>query len=278
MPKKDQFVIAYLADLENCQAVVEYAKKLAAFLKKGIILLYICDRRYTKRTQQEALERVLEIENKMAAQDVRHCVLSGKTKEIINVLPTLLNGVVCVAGVDRHARLFSPTRPFNVIHDFAQCKIAYLTVQAISPEGEAFGDVALRIDYLKESKEKLIWSSYFARFNKSRLHVLHENYRDAGLKNKYGNNMLFLQKFYASVCIGYEEHVIPSVANFQDMSAVKYAAENGYGLAICLTTDTRERDILDWFIGAQEYRVVRNKYKLPILFLNPRDDLYVLCD
>ena len=47
---------------------------------------------------------------------------------------------------------------------------------------------------------------------------------------------------------------------------------------ITLTTDLRKRDILEWFIGTQEQRIVRNSLLMPILFLNPRDDFYVLCD
>ena len=129
-----------------------------------------------------------------------------------------------------------------------------------------------------ESKEKLIWASYFARFNGSRLHVLHEQYNDSGLRAKLDNNMRFLDKFFASLKVGYETEIMPSVANFPDREAAKQASQKGYGLLVCLTTDTRELDVVDWFIGVQETRVVKNKQQLPVLFINPRDDLYVLCD
>jgi hypothetical protein len=78
--------------------------------------------------------------------------------------------------------------------------------------------------------------------------------------------------------VKYESETINGVANFPDLNATRLAAEKGYNLMVCLTTDTREMDFLDWFIGAQETRVIRNKQKLPILFINPRDDIYVLCD
>lgn len=276
--KKDQFVIAYLADLENSGRVVDYARAMAGFLKKGLILLFICDKKYTKTTQDEAQKRLCAIKEKNPTEDVNFCVLKGRTREIINLLPTLLNAVVIVAGVDRKASLLKPTNPRRVIYDFGQCRTAYLTVQNDAQAPSGLHDVALRIDYNRESKEKLIWSSYFARFNGSRLHVMHEEYRDSGLRTKFENNMLFLDKFFAGVGVGHETELIPTATNFPDKNAIMQAAKKGYDLMICITTDIRELDFLDWFIGAQETRTIKNKQRLPVLFINPRDDIYVLCD
>jgi nucleotide-binding universal stress UspA family protein len=54
--KKDQFVIAYLADLDNPDTVLTHAVALARMLGKGLILLHISDPRYTDLTptRQEA--------------------------------------------------------------------------------------------------------------------------------------------------------------------------------------------------------------------------------
>ena len=276
--KKDQFVIAYIADLVGSSIVVDYARSLSGFLGKGLILLFVCDKRYTKTDADEAQERLTAIKNQYPGEDISFCVLKGRTREIINLLPTMLNGVVVVAGVDRHSSLLKPTHPRRVMHDFAQCKIAYLTVQNSTTIKPAMRDVALRIDYNRESKEKLIWSSYFARFNKSHLHVLHESYSDSGLRTKFDNNMLFLDKFFSSLGVSYSKETMPTAANFPDRKAAEIAHNKSYDLMVCVTTDTREHDLLDWLIGVQDTRVVKNKQGLPVLFINPRDDIYVLCD
>ena len=282
MPKKnkDQFVIAYIADLGNSGHVVDYARSMARFLKKGLILLFICDKKYTKTTSDEAQQRLSSIKEQFSGEDINFCVLKGRTRETITMLPTLLNAVVIVAGVDPKASLLKPTNPRRVLLDFGQCRTAYLTVQNVKPNPQNLNlkDVALRIDYNRESKEKLIWASYFARFNGSRLHVMHETYNDSGLRGKFDNNMLFLDKFFSGLGIGYEKEDLASTANFPDRNAIRQASTKGYDLMVCLTTDTRELDFLDFFIGAQETRTIRNKQKLPVLFINPRDDIYVLCD
>lgn len=276
--KKDQFVIAYLSDLEDYGRVLDYARTVSAFLKKGLILLFICDKKYTKVTTDLAQARLVEIKSRYPQEDINFCVLSGHTRNVISMLPIALNAVVVVAGVDRKSSLLKPTHPRRVIYDFGQCRTAYITVQNDAPSPDGLKDVALSIDYNRESKEKLIWASYFARFNGSRLHVMHEEYGDSRLRTKFENNMRFLDKFYTGLGVKYESETINGVANFPDLNTTRLAAEKGYNLMVCLTTDTREMDFLDWFIGAQETRVIRNKQKLPILFINPRDDIYVLCD
>ena len=40
---RDQFVIAYLTNLDNYKSIVLWAEKFALMLKKGLILLYIAD-------------------------------------------------------------------------------------------------------------------------------------------------------------------------------------------------------------------------------------------
>ena len=44
-----------------------------------------------------------------------------------------------------------------------------------------------------------------------------------------------------------------------------------------MTTDKRDRDLGDLIAGPTERRLLQ-KSTIPILFLNQRDDLYVLCD
>lgn len=275
---KDQFVIAYLADLSMEQAVVSHACHLARMLNKGLIFLYIQDPRYHLPSTDQVEPDLIRLETAHPDVHPAHVAMKGNTREIITALPTLLNGVVAVAGVNPKSRIGSLTHPKRVLHNFAQCKIAYLTVQQPLAPNETFSHVAYSIDFHKESKEKLIWASYFARFNHSRLHMLHFRYSDAGLHKKWSNNVLFMDKFFHNLGITYESLPVEGRALFPETLVCSTAAQKGYDLLISVTTDTRSRDVVEWFAGVQEDRTVRNPYRLPVLFINPRDDIYVLCD
>ena len=52
--KKDQFIIAYLADTRQPEAVLSYAVYMSQKLGKGLVLLHICDPKYSTLTTAEA--------------------------------------------------------------------------------------------------------------------------------------------------------------------------------------------------------------------------------
>ena len=280
--KKDQFIIAYIADFERPETVCSYAVYLAKMLNKGLILLHIFDMRHTKVTTEEGESKLIELQKRLKEANpeiqITYCSLKGNTREIITALPTLLNAVVIVAQVDKHASRKSAMSRKNLLNNFSDCKTAYLVAQEPLTDTTRMQDVATAIDFKKESKDKLIWSSYFPRFGKSRMHILYYDYKDEFLKNKWYANMKQLHKLYSSLNIEFIPEIIKSKSSstYMDVNALKQASQNGYGLLISVTT--KEKDGLEFFIGVQDNRTIVNKEKIPILFINPREDLYVLCD
>lgn len=272
--KKDQFVIAYLTDLQSPHTVVSHALLMARMLRKGLILLHISDPKYTALTPDEAQPLLQTIREGIDLADCNYVALKGETRAIIKNLPDLLNAVLIVAETSPDASRRSPIHKKSVLGNFEECKVAFLTVQ--EPCQTRMEDIALFIDFKKESKEKYIWSSYFARFNGSRVQVLHYDYKDEGLRHKWYSNMKFLARLYNSLDITFTPHFIPHKSAYNDLDALRYAHEQGYRLLI--STTTKEKDVAEWFMGTQEERIIVNSYNIPILFLNPREDLYVLCD
>ena len=276
--KKDQFIIAYIADFVQSDTVLSYGRHLAAKLHKGLILLYICDPKYTHLTTGEAEERMKELVTSLPQNDVTatYAVLKGSTREVVAALPTLLNAVVVVTQVDKHARRRSPLSRKAILKNFADCRAAFLVAQEPLEQGADIRSVAMAVDFKKESKDKFIWSSYFPRFFGATMHILYYDYNDQFLHSKWYANMTQLHKLYNDLGINFQPHIIDSKSTYQDINALRYASEQGYGLLIAVTT--KEKDGLEFFIGVQEQRTITNRWHIPILFLNPREDLYVLCD
>ncbi|MBR1517826.1 MAG: universal stress protein [Bacteroidales bacterium] len=277
----DQFVIAYLPHPDKTEAVVSHALPLAQMLHKGLILLYINDPRYGGPTKEEAQHLLADEVERIRPQhpDTNYIALAGNSREVISALPTLLYGVVVVAESNNESPRRSPTHPKEVLRLFAESKIAYLVVQQRYEKKDFMSDVTLTIDYRRESKEKLIWASYMARFNHSHLHILSQQYKDEGLHKAWHDNIRFMEKMFAS--LGISDYTIENYAGrgpFAETGAIEDACRKKYDMHICTTTDMHDRDTLELLIGTAEQRVIRNPWKYPILFLNPRDDLYVLCD
>ena len=276
---KDQFVIACMGDFSMKTAVISHAAFLSRMLGKGLILLYVDDPRYHGISTDAAEKTMLTLEAQYADLHPAHVAMKGNTREVVNALPKLLNGVVAVTGSCNLAFRRTPTHPDSVLHDFAECAIAYLVVQDQLVKPERYSNVAFSVDFNRESKDKLLWASYFARFNHSRLHMFHYDYRDDRLRQLFSNNIQFMDKFFRTLNLTYDDHIVAGRSPLFPETRVLQEADNlGCGLLVTLTTDVRKLDVLEWFIGKQEHRIARNAARLPVLFLNPRDDFYVLCD
>lgn len=274
----DQFIIGCLYDMTQTDVVVSHSLALAKMINKGLILLYIEDPQYKNGSKDAILPQLQQLCESLKRDypDISYCALSGKTKDIVSILPTKLNGIVAVAEVNKYAPKKNGCHPRAVLKNFTDSKIAYLTAQ--TPLKDKMTDVAMTVDFSKESKDKMLWASYYARFNKSNIHILHEAYKDDGLRLKWHYNMKFLDKIFNSLNLTYKAETIVRKTPFIDVSALKYVNKKRYDLLISITTDTRAIDPLELIIGTQERRTIKNIYKTPILFINAKNDTYILCD
>ena len=218
--------------------------------------------------------------------------LKGDWKTAIDALPTAMNAILAIALVDTKAPRRSLTHPRQLLKKFRDCKVAYMVVNVQNTEQSSLIThhssltTALTIDHQRESKEKLIWASYMARFFGSNIHVMHRNYRDAAFRNRWQNNMRYLDKVFSSLGLTYESEILEGGNEFgnPDLVAIKsverYEESRGQGatLFIALVPDRRDRDLGDLFTKRAELRILENATRYPVMLLNQRDDLYVLCD
>ena len=122
-----------------------------------------------------------------------------------------------------------------------------------------------------------MWASYLARFLGSSLTIVSPSYRDQGLRLLLRNNLRFVDKLFKPLDITYNTYELSgsSLTQNPDLQTLSVLSPS---LLIARTTDTRDRDLIDLFLPLPERRLLQHPSHTPILFLNPRDDLYILCD
>ncbi len=269
--KKDQFIVVCAENAEDAGKLLPTAHFFAEKLRKGLILLSCSPH------AEEWIERF----------DVPFVALKENWKNAIDALPTAMNAVLAITLADSKAPRHSLSHPRQLLKNFRDCKIAYLVLPdtfRLSPL--SFHLSTLTIDHQRESKEKLIWASYMARFFSSTIRVMHRNYRDAAFKMRWTNNMRYMEKIFSSLGLSYETAALEGGSEFgnPDLVAIKsverHEGSTGQGttLFIALVPDRRDRDIGDYFSKPAEWHLIRNDANIPVLLLNQRDDLYVLCD
>ncbi len=275
--KKDQFVIAYLHSWEKEQPCLDYALQMAQILNKGLILLHISDPKHTSIGTEEAGERLKEI-NSSLSEEVFHSyvALKGKSEEVLNAIGELLNAVLLVSSCNPLSKDKKESdNPQTLLRNLASCRIAYLVCP---PEGKPreYKTVVLTLNQLRESKEKTLWASYFARFASSQVVLYYRRYKDEYHQRQLNFNIAFTRKMFAQFGLSVQTFHSLDTKTELVIQALDFTESQSYDLLICQTT--KNKSFMETFLGLEEVRVVKQIRNTPILFLNPREDLFILCE
>ena len=275
--KKDQFVIAYIVSFESKHPCVDYAVQLARILGKGLILLYISDPSARSLSTSEAEVKLKEL-NKSLPEDLFHsyAALSGAREKVLNAVGELLNAVLLVSDCnpeekDKH----SPLYPQTQLDSLASSRVAYLLCPPESKPSN-YDKVVLTLNNASESKEKALWASYFGRFANSQIVLYYRRYKDEYHQKQLNLNIAFARKIFEQFKIPLITLHSENTKTQLDIQASDYAKENNCSLVICQTT--KNKSFADRLLGLDEVRVLKNMKKTPVLFLNPRNDLFILCE
>lgn len=183
------------------------------------------------------------------------------------------NTIMFVIGVDTcdGRGLFNKRRALRFIKP---SRLPVLTVGKVGPADNAFQHVVLPVDIGRQAKEKALWAGYFSRFYQATIHILYCSYADEGLRQQVADNIAFVEKLYQNLEIQYQLDEVP-VHSGIDAYALEFAPTVGATLTV--TMMTRYRTLADILLGVEEKKVVGNPANFPVLCINQRDDLYVLC-
>lgn len=275
---RDQFIIAYITDLSNYKDILFWAEKFALLLKKGIILLHISDEKYTKTSTTEASE-LLEQINKEIDIPYTHSYIAmkGKSSEVIHSTGELLNGVMIVSKIDNMTKgKSSPISVNNIIKNFYSSRIAYFLFTDKTTQNNDFKEIVLSMDALKESKEKVLWASYFGRFANSIVDIYYHRYRDEYLQKQLNLNIGFARKMFKNFKIE-TRNIHSQIRNTPtDIQAMDFAQKEKKDL--CIFQTTANKSFLEFFLGLTERKVLNKLNTTPVLFLNRRKDIFVMCE
>jgi hypothetical protein len=154
-----------------------------------------------------------------------------------------------------------------------QSRFPVMTVTFSYPDATYYKHIMLPLDIERQNKEKALWAGYFSRFYGSTIHILYPKYKDEGLAKLVYDNVAFVEKLYENLEITYEKHETEP-KNYLDAYALEFAPQVEAGASVIMMT--RYYTLGDVLTGPRERKII-GKTSIPILCINQRDDLYVLC-
>ncbi len=132
--------------------------------------------------------------------------------------------------------------------------------------------VAVPVTFLEEDREKAPFAASLARFMKS--HILLYKPNDYGTKAQR-NIDSFVTLFSKLEGIDYEIKDSKKRSDGVELQASKDAKKDAVGMVI--VSASRDYGLDDLLFGPKERKIVASA-EVPIMIINPRADLYALCD
>ena len=182
------------------------------------------------------------------------------------------NTAMLVIGVDKKGGegYFNGKKAIKFIRS---SRFPVMTVTQDCQDAFSYKHVLLPLDIERQNKEKALWAGYFSRFYGSVVHILYPKYKDEGLAQLVNDNVAFVEKLYENLEVTYEKHEIEP-QNYLDAYGLEFAPQVSAGVEVIMMT--RYYTLADVLTGPRERKII-GKTGLPVLCINQRDDLYVLC-
>jgi len=161
------------------------------------------------------------------------------------------------------------SNPMNIFKGLRDLRIPFVMVKEDTSKID-FSNIIVPIGYLPEEKEKAPYSSNMGRFLHSEILLLKAN--DYG--SKTAKNVESIRSLFDKFNLKYEIRKAVNDSFKVEKEAVSIAAKENAGMVIISTS--RDYGLDDMFFGPKELHIFKAT-TVPLMCINPRGDLYVLC-
>jgi len=148
----------------------------------------------------------------------------------------------------------------------AGSKVPFIVIQA-PPKEIGFEKIVFPLDFRTENKEKISWIQYIGKLYHSRFFIIKQKTGDSKFQKNLQTNLHFTKKFLDNNLIPYDIATAEGKKNFAT-EVIEYANDIKADLILIMTT--KDINLADYIIGANEQMIISNKYEIPVMCINPR--------
>jgi len=255
-------ILVHIQQIKTVQVLLKSAATLATQLKKTFSVLSFVD--------ADELAAVREVELKMLLAemnllDVQITVRNAKSSTLVSVCEEMEASFLFIQLPDGHTKSIR-----SLLNDCRELRIPYLFYKdSFTPLN--LNKVILPIGFLEEELEKAQFAAAFGRFCGSEVKMLLAN--DYG--SKAATNAEKMKLLFDKFDFTYTLEKAAKDSFKVEAESIQVAEKEKAGMII--VSASRDYGLDDILFGPKEYHVVK-KSAVPVLLVNPRGDLYALCD
>ena len=255
-------ILVHIQQIKTVQVLLKSAATLATQLKKTFSVLSFVDADELAAVREEELKMLLV---EMNLVDVQITVRNAKSSTLVSVCEEMEASFLFIQLPDGHTKSIR-----SLLNDCRELRIPYLFYKdSFTPLN--LNKVILPIGFLEEELEKAQFAAAFGRFCGSEVKMLLAN--DYG--SKAATNAEKMKLLFDKFDFTYTLEKAAKDSFKVEAESIQVAEKEKAGMII--VSASRDYGLDDILFGPKEYHVVK-KSAVPVLLVNPRGDLYALCD
>jgi hypothetical protein len=260
--------IAVLVDFsDNDKMLITNGIKLSAIFRKELCL--VC-RLKQKRLRNEAKKKlndcIEKINREVTGLKVSACIVEGPDSEISEKMADDHEIILIITDAKNYKKYSKAviTSP-----------VPFLFLRSQNDE-LSFKNIILPVDLRKGISEAAIWSSYFGRFNKSKITVIAANHKGKNEQKEVYNNIFIIKKLMQKFNIDHKIYKGFRSSLRNSFEALDFAIESNSDMLVLLGSSAITP--LDILIGLPERKIIGRAENLAVMLVNSRRDNYILCN
>ena len=154
-------------------------------------------------------------------------------------------------------------------------KIPYLIVPENLPPAWQPENIYFPLCLREGEKEASAWAAHWTKYNHSNLKTIYPVFKNPVQQRRLWTVFLFIQRLFDRANIPHKTQAKGQRQKEVWQTLPSVLESTGHNLIIFPTTRYYSPEY--YFTGPPEFRLLKNRGNTPVLFVNPRKDLYVPC-
>jgi hypothetical protein len=253
---------------ERMKEVIVHGVRMAGILRKELCLTAIWkDKAQKIQFQEKLIQTSKSLKVNLPDMEISWLLLQ---KSLYNNIRKLVDDYEAVLVVLHQADIKWAMKAFR------ESSIAFLFVSGEVAKFLSYKNVLVPVDFRKASKETSLWASYFGRFNKSQVNLIYAHETEGEQAVKLLRNLQFFQKFLTSLNVRHRS--VAGKTSSWGICDETIARTNEFQGDVMIVSGSNNITLIDLLIGLPEKKMILKAGNLPVLMINPKKDICVLCD
>jgi hypothetical protein len=266
----EQRIMVYCDFSGTMNNAIAHGLRISQIFRKELCLFhpYGNGKKETKLDAQRGLGLIIRrMKEDFPTATISSLTLRGNLEQNISRVAEEYDGIMMVLTSDS----LKPK-----IRALQQSQIPFLFVKGSSPMSLCYDRVILPVDYRKVMKDTSLWASYFARFNQSKINVYCAREKNKENMIMVKKNRKFIEQLLCKLRLNVNFELARKGSFTLPSEALRKCQNDGQNLMIIPAS--QHINLIDLLIGLPETKLVRQAGEIPVMCINPKRDMYILCD